>query len=257
MNYLKLFGIAAFAIGAILYMASADDHDLVMGDQDYELGEYVKISVNLAADIGVQVDDDYAINVRADEMDLKNLKIYVKGQTLVIERRESLFKPWHGKKPNIMISLPKLKKITLNSSADIDIDAVHGRYFKAVVNGSGSIDFTGKSDELVAVVNGSGEVNATSYEATETSVNINGSGEVALAGSCETLTVEVNGSGNLAGQDYICEMVEVEIMGSGDSAVYARDMIEVDVMGSGEVTVYGKPDKVIDRSRKKNHILIH
>jgi len=52
-------------------------------------------------------------------------------------------------------------------------------------------------------------------------------------------------------------MVEVEIMGSGDSAVYARDMIEVDVMGSGEVTVYGKPDKVIDRSRKKNHILIH
>lgn len=54
MNYLKLFGLAAFAIGAILYLASADDHKAVVGVQKFDLGEYSKISVNTVADLKVR-----------------------------------------------------------------------------------------------------------------------------------------------------------------------------------------------------------
>ncbi|MCF6195883.1 MAG: DUF2807 domain-containing protein [Emcibacter sp.] len=49
---------------------------------------------------------------------------------------------------------------------------------------------------------------------------------------------------------------EKRAKGSGVLVVYASESLDVDVAGSGDVYVYGNPDKVIDRSRKKNHITI-
>jgi hypothetical protein len=256
MNYLKLFGIAAFAIGAILYMASGEEHDLVIGQQNYDLGEYVNISEGSAAHVIVRVGEDYALNVNADEKDLALLKVYVRGQTLVIENKRSVFNSWGGPKPEITISLPKLKKYTVNGSSDVVIEGIHGSIFKAVINGSGQIKFTGGSEELKAQINGSGGLLSPSFETVESDISINGSGEVKISGKCKNLDVEINGSGDFAAKDFICEKVEVDIAGSGDLVVYASAAIDVDVDGSGDVYVYGNPDKVIDRSRKKNHIKI-
>jgi len=257
MNYLKLFGLAAFAIGAILYLASADDHEVVVGDQTFDLGEYSKISVNTAADLKVNVGGDYGMNITADEKDLKNLKIYVKGQTLVIENKQRFFNKWHGDKLTIAVDMPKLKKFTLNGASDATISGLHGDLFKVVVNGSGNVDFEGATDELKAEVNGSGSLKSRSYEAGESSLEINGSGEVVFAGACRTLKIDINGSGDFDGKDFKCRRVEVDVVGSGDLEVYASEAIDVDVMGSGDVVVYGNPKDVRDQSRKKNHVTVH
>lgn len=256
MNYLKLFGLAAFAIGAILYLASGKDHKLVVGEQNYDLGEYVKISDSSSSRIIVQVGEDYSLDVEADKSDLAALKIYVKGHTLVIEDRKIMFDDWQGEIPKITITLPKLKKYTLNGSSDVEITGLHGSLFKAVVNGSGIIGFEGASDELVVEINGSGEVNGLSYKTGESAVVINGSGAVLLMGECTDLGVDIIGSGDFEGKGFKCETVEVGIMGSGDLKVYASDMLDVDVMGTGKVIVYGDPKEVEDQSRNKDHITI-
>lgn len=257
MNYLKLFGIATFAVAAILYMASSEEHTAIIGEQDYDLGEYVKISVNISTDMAVRAGEEYSLNVKAHEKDLKNIKIYVKGHTLVIKSRKAYNNSWHGDRPEITISLPLLKKFTVNGSSDVEIRDIHGRYFIVIMNGSGAIDFEGHTEELVTVINGSGNLSSGSYDARESLVEINGSGAVALAGNCKTLEVEINGSGNFAGEDYKCIEVEVDILGSGDLDVYASEALEVDVMGSGDVNVYGNPKHIRDQSRKKNRITIH
>lgn len=256
MNYLKLFGIAAFAIGTILYLASSDDHVVVVGDQKYDLGEYVKISVNISSDVKVQAGEDYSLNVKAHENDLKNIRIYVKGHTLVIKKKP-YDRRWKGDRPEITITLPRLEKFTLNGTSDVEIQDIHGRFFMVAMNGSGTINFEGSSEELKAVINGSGTMSSTSYDARESRVDINGSGSVELAGKCKTLAVEINGSGRFSGKDYRCEDVEVNSVGSGDIEVNASAVVEVDVTGSGDVNVYGKPKQVKDRSRKKNHVTIH
>ena len=256
MNYLKLFGIAAFAIGAILYLASADDHKVVMGDQDYDLGEFVKISVNSSTDVEIYSGEDYAINVKADERDLKVLKIYVKGQTLVIENKKDLFYSWKGDRPVITVSLPLLKKFTLNGSADAQVTGIHGSKFKVLLNGSGNIYFEGKSEELIARVNGSGGLNGTSFDVMESDIEINGSGAATMAGKCDSLEIEVNGSGEFTGRDFKCKEVEVDIAGSGDIDVFASGMLDVDVVGSGDVTVFGNPQQIKDRSRSKTHVTV-
>lgn len=256
MNYLKLFGIAAFAIGAILYMASGEEHDLIMGQQDYDLGEYVNISESSAAHVTVRVGGNYGLDVNADEKDLALLKVYVRGQTLVIEKKQSVFNSWNGPRPEITISLPKLKKYTVNGSSDVVIEGIHGSFFKAVINGSGQIKFTGGSEELKAQINGSGNLISPSFETVDGDISINGSGEVRMSGKCRSLEIEINGSGDFSAKDFICEKVEVDIAGSGNITVYASEALDVDVAGSGDVNVYGNPDKVIDRSRKKNHITL-
>ncbi len=255
MNYLKLFGIAAFAIGAILYLASSDDYVVVVGDQDYDLDKYLKISVNISTDMKVRVGKGYSLNVKADEKDLKNIKIYVKGHTLVIKKKDynSL---WYGDRPEITITLPTLKKFTLNGTSDVEIEDIHGSYFVVVMNGSGTINFEGSTEELMAVINGSGSMSSSSYGVRESKVEINGTGSIKLEGKCKTLDLEINGTGGFSGKDYRCEEVEVSIIGSGDPEVYASESIEVDVMGSGDVNVYGKPKKVMDFSRKKSHVTI-
>lgn len=257
MNYLKLFGIAAFAVGAILYLAADEDHMVVVGKQDYDLGEYVKISVNISTDMKVKAGDDYSLNIKADKKDLRNIKIYVKGQTLVIKKK-NYDSSWHGDRPEIMISLPQLKKFTLNGTSDVEIKNIHGSYFIAVMNGSGTVNFEGKAEELKAVINGSGSMNSRSFGVREALIEINGSGFVDMAGKCKTLEVEINGSGDFAGKNFRCEEVETNIMGSGNINVYASYSLEVDVTGSGDVNVYGKPEHVKDMSDRKNHhVTIH
>ncbi|PCI33472.1 MAG: hypothetical protein COB54_04000 [Alphaproteobacteria bacterium] len=256
MNYLKLFGVAAFAIGAILYLSSGEKHKVVRGAQSSDLSDYIKISVNASVDLKVQVGEDYTLNVEADEEDLDHLKIYVKGRTLVIENKDDYFASWRGDDPEITISLPLLKKFTLNGSADADILGIHGKFFKVVVNGSGAVNFEGSSDELMARISGSGDLYSRSYDCRESDVEINGSGSVALTGTCEILEIDINGSGDFAGEDFICEKVEVDVVGSGDLEVHARQSLDVDVEGSGDVVVFGNPKKVRDRSRNKKHVTI-
>lgn len=257
MNYLKLFGVATFAIGAILYLASADDYEVVVGDQDYDLDKYVKISVNISTDMKVMAGEDYGLNIKADEKDLENIQIYVKGHTLVIKSKHSFNTSWHGDRPEITVTMPLLKKFTLNGTSDVEIEGIHGKFFMVVMNGSGSIDFEGASNELRAEINGSGSLTSESFAAEENMVEINGSGSVAMAGKCITLDVEINGSGDFDGKDYKCSEVEIDIIGSGDLEVYASEMLVVDVMGSGDVNAYGNPKHVKELSRKKNHITIH
>lgn len=256
MNYLKLFGIAAFAIAVILYMASAEEHKVVMGDQDFDLGDFTKIRADISADLNIRADQPYALNVRADENDLKRLKIYVKGQTLVIENKRAVFNSWKGERPVITIGLPLLKKMTINGNSDAVINSVHGSFFKLGLNGSGSVVFDGASEELKVEINGSGDASSTSFDAKENEVEINGSGTIALVGDCENLEIEINGAGDFQGQNFKCSRVEIDILGSGDVDIFAVDSLEVEVIGSGDVNVYGNPKKVTDHSSKKNHIMI-
>ena len=257
MNYLKLFAIAAFAIGAILYLAADDEHVVVGGDQDYDLGEYVKITVNSPVDLKIRSGGEYGLNVKADEADLKKLKIYVKGKTLVIENKKDIFNSWNGAPPEIMISLPLLQKFTLNSSSEVEINHIHGSFFKVMLNGSGSILFDGTSDVLYARINGSGTIDSGSFDVKkEAVIVINGSGDMSLAGKCRNLEAEINGSGDFTGRDFTCEKVEVDIAGSGDLDVYASAALDVDVIGSGTVNAFGKPQSVKDRSRKGTHVTI-
>ncbi len=256
MTYLKLFGIATFAIGAILYLASAEDHNVVMGEQDYDLGEYSKISVNISAKLEVVSGEDYRLNVSASEEVLKTLKIYVKGQTLVLGNRGPAMDMGPDDHAEIAIHLPYLKKITINGSADADVKDVHGKIFKAIMNGTGNIEFDGESKTLILQINGSGDLSSTSFIAEESMVEINGSGDISLAGVCETLEVETNGSGNFYGADFKCEEVEASTVGSGDIDVFARDSLEVKAIGSGDVTAYGKPKNVTDYSDRKTHLVL-
>jgi len=254
MGYLKLFGIAAFAIGAILYLASDDDHRVVAGEQAYDLGEFVKITVNSSADLNVRSGADYGLNVMADEEDLKNLKIYVKGQTLVIAHKKDVFNFARGPRAKITVSLPLLEKFTLNSSSDVMIKDIQGSSFKLVLNGSGNILFEGASETFKAAVNGTGSLNGTAFDVQESVLTINGSGAATMAGKCGTLEIDVNGSGDFTGREFICDKVEVDITGSGDIDIYARESVDVDVIGSGDVNVYGNPKYIKDRSREKTHV---
>lgn len=258
MNYLKLFAIATFAVAAILYMASSEEHTAIVGEQDYDLGKFVKISVNISTDMKVQVGEEYSLDVKADVKDLKNIKVFVKGHTLVIKSKKPHGNSWYGDTPEIRITLPLLKKFTINGASDVEIQGIHGSYFVVIMNGNGNIDFEGNTEELVAVINGSGSLTSKSYGARESKVEINGSGSVDLSGKCKTLEVEINGSGDFDAKDYKCKEVEVRIIGSGDLKVNASLFVGIDVTGSGDVDVYGDPKYVKDRSYKKNHeVTIH
>lgn len=127
------------------------------------------------------------MNIAADEKDLENLKIYVKGQTLVIENKEKYFNKWRGDNLTIAIDLPKLKKFTLNGPSDATISGLHGDLFKVVVNGSGNVDFEGATNELKAEINGSGSLKSQLYETDRGSLEINGSGSASLVGACRSL----------------------------------------------------------------------
>lgn len=262
MKYLKLFGITTLIIAAVLYMAAdkeiAYEGPFVSAAEHFEEGEFSKINLNIrSSQAVVTVGKPYSINIKADPEDLKNIELKVEDGKLTIKKKKRSWGGWHGGNPEIAISLPYLESFAINGSSDASISGIKGEKFSAEINGSGDLSFEGKSGLLFARINGSGNMKIPEYDAKHIKININGSGDISLDGECERMGIQINGSGDLDSKGFSCKQVDVGINGSGDLSVFASASIEANVSGSGEIHVYGNPSKVIDHSRKKNHIVLH
>jgi hypothetical protein len=104
------------------------------------------------------------------------------------------------------------------------------------------ITYTITAAELVGVtIKGSGDVNGTDIDADSFEVTIEGSGTVDLTGTSNDLTVRTAGSGDFDGRDLESATGTVRIDGSGSAQVNVTDDLTVTINGSGDVEYIGDP----------------
>ncbi len=222
--------------------------------KDVNLDKFSKIKVYAPVDLDVSVGKKQSFTMEGRDGDLSKLTVEVQDGTLIIKKKNFSSRM---KEVKVTVAMKDLTKFIIYGSSDAKIRDVDSKSLTLGINGSGDIDFNGKSNALEVEINGSGDMASKSFNAKQVSAAINGSGDIGLIGECESLDVSINGSGDFSGRKLTCEKVEANISGSGDATVYASSSVFVRTSGSSDVAVYGNPKSVKNRSSGSSDFTVH
>lgn len=206
-------GATAMLMTSITLAYAHDVNDKNRVEETHNITDFNKIRVTGVYELDVQVGEEFSVFTSGKHKDVENMKVYLKGTTLVLAQNEDDDKNinWNGRKKRnnsgikAIITLPTLK----------------------------ALDITGI---------GAGEIKG--IESDHLDVEVAGISDMELEGSCGTLDVDMAGLGELRADELKCENVDVDLAGMGEISVYASESVEADAAGMGSIDVYGNPEDV-------------
>lgn len=218
---MRPFALLALCLLFISFAAPAADADRwshgnsrhhVEGSGDfetrtYDLSDFDAIRIDGVFEIEVTAGEDYEVKVEAEDNLFEYIIVETKRGELVldlendveIETDESIL---------VMISMPAL----------VEIDG-----------------------------NGVYELTATGIDNEKTEIYVQGVGSVELEGRTEDLRVESNGVGEVDLRDLVAQTADVRVEGIGDVYVFVEQDLRARVSGLGDVVYGGNPESVDDR----------
>lgn len=166
------------------------------------LPEFTGLELAGSNRVTVQVGAPQSVTVHADDNLIGHVSTTVRSGTLVIDTSGSI----STRTPmRVSVVVPTLTSVTLSGSGTIVVDGVESAAFTAGLPGSGTVQVTGRTEQLQA---------------------------------------SLEGSGQLALQGLTARAVELRLSGSGEIRVHAVDSLDVDLSGSGSVRYAGDPAHV-------------
>jgi hypothetical protein len=149
-------------------------------------GDY-EVSIRLQA-------DGHRIAVDGDDNLLPEVRTTTNGKRLLIERARSI-RP--TRRIGIVIAAPDLTLCRCLGSVAVRVSDVRNARFQVDLDGSGSAEAEGSTENLKVFVNGSGSARLEKLACKRALVNVNGSGSADIA-SPELLEVEIHGSARVS-----------------------------------------------------------
>ena len=200
---------------ALAYAHEVDDKDRV--EETHNIKDFTKIRVTGVYELDVQVGEDFSVFTSGKHKDVENMKVYLKGSTLVLAQDEDRKKSinWNGRKNKNNSGIRAV--ITMPNLTGLDITGIGGGEIKGI-----------KADSL--------------------DIEVAGISGMELSGTCGTLDVDMAGLGELDAEDLKCENVDVDLAGMGGVSVYASKSVSADAAGMGSIDVYGNP-KDVEKSK--------
>ncbi len=187
--------------------------------QNFTLPAFDAIQLNMDAEVIITQGTQQSVTIEAQQNIIDRVRLTVREREWRIESDRCLR---DFSDVRIFITMPNIRKLTLNSSGRIfgdnnfNVDDIELR-----LPGSGTIDLGLNCDD----------VNAT----------ISGSGTMALEGTGDELDLLISGSGRLKAFGLTMREADITISGSGSAEVRANSLLNVRITGSGDVLYRGNP----------------
>lgn len=239
-NSIKFLG--AIALIALVGCKKIDASKGTKSDHTVEVGVFTEIDFGISGDLTYEQSDLTSIVVTANEKVFKALDIKVKGDKLTIEAKKGYnFK--NSDEIKIKISSPLINELELSGSGLVDATFKTSELIPNLnlsISGSGLM----KTNEIWATnlsnsISGSGNLTVKNIVADKVASKISGSGFLTISGNSVDSDVSLSGSGNFKGYNLITENTNVKISGSGTAEVNANTSLDVDISGSGSVFYKG------------------
>lgn len=191
-----------------------------------QTGTYSGISIDGFYEIELVEGPEGKLDLRGEENILENIETEVKGNMLIVKRKNNLnLIPSKDKDVFITIPVDKIDKIRL----------------------SGSGKFTGKkelkADDLDIRVSGSRNIDLT-IDVENISVAISGSSNIKLKGMTNRIKVRSSGSSNIQAYDLVADSADFELSGSSNVEVTVNETLSSRVSGSGHIRYHGNPQQI-------------
>jgi hypothetical protein len=168
--------------------------------------------------------DREALTVEAESNVMSRLTTEVKGNTLYIGLRPSLFG----------ISIVPTKPIR----HDLQVRDIR----RLEVTGLGSVSAGAiRADRLRVDMSGGGKIVIRALDADVLELTLSGLGGCEVAGQVRRQDILIAGGGDYDGTDLASERAEVTLTGLGKATVWASEDLDVELTGAGSVEYYGNP----------------
>lgn len=122
----------------------------------------------------------------------------------------------------------------------IEVDTVGLKELQ--VKGAGEVEargFTGK--DFLLQLPGAANVKLDALDVDKLRVDMDGSGTIQASGRASSERVQIGGAGTFHAADLAADSVEVNVQGVGDVEVMARNKLDVRLSGAGTVRYRGEP----------------
>lgn len=178
------------------------------------------VTLATLGDLTIELGDEEALVIEAEDNLLPHLETDVRGGTLTI-RSEPGVNLMPREPVRYYLTVKSLESLSVTSSGNIVAPALTAGTFKVESSSSGDIQVAGLDAERV-------------------DVEISSSGDVAIdSGHVERQEVKIHSSGIYMADDVQCERATVELTSSGNANIWATDSIDASLSSSGELRYYG------------------
>lgn len=213
-----------FVIPAVLErIEQGDDYvspDTPKVSKTFEWTGTDELTVDLAADVTLVEGDKPGVVVTGLQRDVD--KVRVEGGRIFWqdEARRERHIVWHDDRGlKIVVTAPKVSKVTINGSGDVTLKDYKQPSLSVSIAGSGDLDGRGATEQLTVDIRGSGDVDLRHLPAKTAALTIAGSGDI-NADATDAAVIKVSGSGDVTLSRTPVKL-EQDVAGSGD--VYVGD----------------------------------
>ncbi len=186
------------------------------------LNSYTRVVVEAPFHVTIKNGSGYAIYLTMDDNLTDAIRTEAFAGTLTISLSTAIAPTIT---PDIVVVMPDIRQLTNNGEAAVDVHE-DGNFpdLTLVLNGNGSIDFSGTAAKL--------------------SAQLNGSGRIGLDGFAAYLNANLRGSGQILGADLLAEDADVNLSGQGnvDLDLDYGSTLNLSLSGAGNVEWWGTPE---------------
>ena len=184
----------------------------------YDYKDFTKVEASSGMHVKITGSDNYSVEVKISERDLKHFEVEKHGQTL-----EFKMKGWFQHRRDdiyITITMPKLSAISLSGGAmgQIDMDNSSAAFYGDV---SGGAKLKGK------------------LKCADVSLELSGGSWTSLTGSGRDLKVDGSGGATFNLKDFAVKNVSAELSGGSHAELNMNGKLNTDQSGGSHITYYG------------------
>lgn len=191
--------------------------------ENRNVSNFTSIHFDLPGDLYYTEDNQYKLEIHAQENIIKEIETYVAGNELKVKVPDHIHLR-SREDIRIMVSGPAVTELSLRSSGNIKITQPY------------------KPANARLFVRGSGSITINHMETTNVDASVSGSGDLRVFnGKAKYQDVEISGSGRIDLLGIIADTARAEISGSGSIRLHVNDELNSKILGSGTVYYKGNP----------------
>lgn len=227
--------------------------------QKRKVSDFTSIRSSSSIDVIIEQTGQYALEVKAPEKYMENIKTEIENGELHVYVRGSIT---YSGNIVVFVQVKDLTRVSLNGSGDFevrgelktpefsfrlsgsgDFDArLNCKVLEGRMNGSGDVQISGITESLDIQQSGSGDLIASELHLLYAKLRMSGSGDCKFSGSTDKFELSQSGSGDFSGKYFEAEDAKIRKSSSGDARVEITNSLEISISGSGDLYYNGKPE---------------
>lgn len=194
-------------------------------EKSFKVEKFDNIELGYAFEAHIHERPEYSVSVKGDSRDLPYIKVFLKGNTLVIKDARSgrIFRYMDRQKLVINIGMPELKEVEVMGAAHAEIYGFN------------------KQDFMNIEASGASQVIADKISLNKLNVVATGASNVKILGTTFKANLVCSGASNFKGKGLTARDVDAEASGASSITLRVTDSLNALASGASNINYIGQP----------------